>query len=1104
MPRKDNNKSLNSNRSSENFFISDADVQLIRDLPIEEVIKKAVPDLQLKLAGRNLIALCPFHNEKTPSFSISPERNLFKCFGCGIAGDSITFVEKHKKLTFSQACMEIAAAHAITLQQHELSNEEAEQQRQRDAIFNVNTWAAGWFASQLKDPKNTKAEKYLRSRDINDESIETFGLGYAPEGWTGLLDAAKAAGYKEDHLLSASLIARSEKDGKIRYFDLFRGRIIFPVHDHLGRVTGFAGRSLKESNKNSGNEQDHIGHHEPKYLNSSETLVYNKSAILYGLHHARRTIRETKNVYLVEGYFDVIRLHQIGITATVATCGTALTSDHIGKLSSIVEVITLISDNDPNGSGQKAADANGRKIIDAGKPCQRIPLPEDPEMKHDPDSFFTSNDQFLEYEKQNKVDFIINLVRSKKENHRDPHMVATLKDDAVALIVQLPVSFHDVYIEQLGSIIKPKKSWQDLVKAAMDQRPKQEDEGYNIPKNISLGDFEKYGFYEDRNCYFFKNNSGIRRGSNFVMEPLFHIPGVINAKRLYKITNEFGHTEIIELQQKDLTSLANFRLRIESLGNFLFEGSETELMKLKRSLYEKTLTATEVVQMGWQRQGFWAWNDGIFDGEFRRIDDNGIVSFKERYYYLPFSSKQYQGEYTLNVSERKFAFTPGEISFHDFAEKLFYVYGDNGMIGLCFLMATLFRDVIYKRFGFFPILNLFGPKDTGKTELALLLLRFFGKDQDKGPNLSNTTRPALADHVALYSNAPCHIDEFRNDVGVEKIEFCKGGWDGTGRTRMNMDKDRKKETTPVDSSFILSGQHMPNADIALFTRLVFLSFSKNEFTNEEKEAFNELRDLSKKGLCHLTHEILLLHDHFISTFFDSYDQVVSDLSSIVGEASIEERIFNNWTVIIASFHSLMNDVAFPWDYQHLIRKAAQLMIAQNGECHKGNEDSIFWSIVQYLVADGLIRDRVDFCFKIHSNLITDKLNEDTLWMPPKKILYLNPQRVFQLYRSTGNRTNENILGVNDIQFYLQNSKAYLGKKKFNFYVEENKRIIEDSELLNQQKTGKRNSQRAWCFDYDMLNISIESTDLSDVSADGHDSDPEIVLADSSSSEQLPF
>ena len=183
MHPKDNNKSLNSNNSGENNFISDADIQLIRDLSIEDVIKTTAPDLQLKPSGRNLTACCPFHNEKTPSFSVSPAKNLFKCFGCGVAGDSITFVEKSKQLTFQQACLEIAVNHGITIQQRELSDEEAERHRQREVLFDVNRWASGWFTDQYKDPKNAKPAEYLRSRDISDESITSFNLGYAPGGW---------------------------------------------------------------------------------------------------------------------------------------------------------------------------------------------------------------------------------------------------------------------------------------------------------------------------------------------------------------------------------------------------------------------------------------------------------------------------------------------------------------------------------------------------------------------------------------------------------------------------------------------------------------------------------------------------------------------------------------------------------------------------------------------------------------------------------------------------------------------------------------------------------------------------------------------------------
>jgi uncharacterized protein YjhX (UPF0386 family) len=526
-----------------------------------------------------------------------------------------------------------------------------------------------------------------------------------------------------------------------------------------------------------------------------------------------------------------------------------------------------------------------------------------------------------------------------------------------------------------------------------------------------------------------------------------------------------------------MISLSNFKLRVESLGNFLFEGQDSDLNKLKRFLYEKTQTCFEIAQLGWQKEGFWAWCNGIYNSRFKGTDHNGIVIHDDKNYYLPSSSDIYKAEDSLFVSERRFRFTPGKVSLDDYAAKLINVFGENAMFGLCFYFASLFRDHIAKQFGFFPILNLFGPKGAGKTELAISLMQFFGQ-QTKGPNITNTTKAALADHVALFSNSCCHIDEYKNNLEYEKIEFLKGLWDGTGRTRMNMDKDRKKETTHVDCGIILSGQEMPTADIALFSRLIFLSFYKVEYTDKEKLAFNELKDLEKLGLTHITHELLQYRKLFIDGFMENYKLASDELNKALNNVVIEDRIFRNWLVILASYRTLKDVITVPWEYRKLLDSAAKLIISQNQETKKSNELSIFWSIVEFLTNDGLIREEVDFKVDYLSKLKTDKLTIETDWNPAKNVLFLNHSRIFQLYRVHGQKTKENILPLKTLEYYLMNSKEYLGRKlSVSFKVEDNRRVVEDQEVEvnpegNQVKKVTRRITTAMAFDYDMLNISI--------------------------------
>ena len=1024
-------------------------IDRVLSLHIEDVIGKYT---NLKRAGVNLKGLCPLHGEKTASFTVNTSNNFYKCFGCGKGGNAINFIMEKEVLSYPDAIKFMCKNHNIAFEEKELSNEEKNAGLHRESLTVVCKIAENWFRENLIKPEHISALEYVRGR-WNDESIELFKIGYAPDGYNNFKDFAKEKGLKFEILVEAGIL--KEKDSKI--YDAFRNRIMFPIYDKWNRCVGFTGRDI------SGNENT------AKYLNTSESDIYSKGDILYGLNLARRAVKEKGHLHLVEGNPDVIRLHEIGKPNTVGTCGTSLTEKQIAAIKEITTSVSIIGDSDK--AGKKAVERSGEQLLKSGLFVNVIPLP-DTDEKSDPDSFFSDGDRFDTYAKSNLKDFIIWKVASNKEKALNPDKKSRLIDDTADLISHLPESSHEVYIEQLSKIIKPKKAWTDALKNIKKENEPVKDDGFKIPESISLSDFEKYGFYEDNNCYYFKTAKGVLRGTNFTMVPLFHISSVLNAKRLYIIQNEFGFKQVIELAQKDLIGLAGFKLRVESLGNFIFEASEAELNRLKRYLYEKTNSCQEITQLGWQKQGFFAWSNGLFDGKFKETDANGIVQFRDDYYYLPSNSNIYNTETSLFISERKFRFTPGKISFKEYASKLHEVFGDNAMFGIAFLLGTLFRDHISKLFGFFPILNIFGPKGAGKTELAISLLEFFGH-QGPGPNILNTTRAAMADHVAMFSNSLCHIEEYKNTIESEKVEFLKGLWNGTGRTRMNMDKDRKKETTHVDAGIILTGQEMPTADIALFSRLVFLTFEKTEFSDDEKERFFALRTIEKESLTHITHEVLLYREYFVEQFMKCYNHVASEINKMLDGMVIEDRIYRNWLIIITSYMVLELKLDLPFSRDHFMNTAKEMILRQNHETKKSNELSVFWSIVEFLVNDGSIKEEVDFKLDFVDRLKTDMVNVD--WKTPRNVIYINHSRLFQLYRIHGKKTGESILPIKTLEYYLQHSKNYLGKKmSVAFKVEENGRIVQDVDIPFGDKSSKRRITTAMCFDYDKLNISITS------------------------------
>jgi DNA primase catalytic core len=1045
-------------------MIPDSVVDRIKDLPIFDVLKDHI---ELKKKGSNFVGCCPFHNEKTPSLTVFPKKNNFKCYGCNEQGGAVSFIMKLKNLTYPEALELIGKEHMIDIPHKELTPKEQIIVDQKALIRTAIEFAKSYFVESINHPENIKALEYALTR-WSKETIEKFQIGFAPDSWHDLLNLAKQSGITEKTLMDASLISeKSTKPGE--YFNFFKNRLMIPLLDARGRTVGFTGRTIKDET--------------PKYFNSRGSELYKKGNLLFGLNLATQGIKYHDHAYLVEGNADVIKLHQLNVPNAVGSCGTAFTRDQCLLLQANCSSVTIIPDNDQ--AGIAAADITAKLILSEGMSCNILYLPKgDPILndakettgysKVDADSFFKNTAHFEAYSKANSQDFIIAKTNRWAELPKTPNNSKRAIDEVSSMIYQMGPDSQELYIDIVSKIIKTKKAWTDrLSQLKKDDAPEiiYEKPGDKIPENVSLVDWEKYGFYASHNCYYFKTQRGIERGCNFTLEPLFHIESVTDAKRIFRITNEFNVSRVIELPQEAIISLGKFKVAVESLGNFLWEMGDVELNKLKRYLYQETRSALIINQLGWHKNGFYSWSNGIYNGSFTKIDDEGIVSHDEVYYYLPAHSSIWAKEFNHYVSERQFIHrTDNTISLREYSSKLITVFGENASVALCFYFASLFRDILFKRFNFFPILNLFGPKGAGKTELAVSLMSFFGK-LGKGPNINSTTKAALADHVSQLCNACAHIDEYSNSIELDKIEFLKGLWDGVGRTRMAMDKDKKKETTLVECAVILSGQEMPTADIALFSRLIYLTFSKVEYDEQAKQDFNELKAIESKGNTHITNEILALRKLFQANFADSYTQTAEDFNIALQDSVIEDRIFKNWLLPIATFHAIRSAIDISFTYEQLIAIAAVQIRIQNGETKQSNEVSTFWEIVKYLASDGLIHDNVDYKIQKATSIKTDEMTSAKEFEDTTAILYIQMSRIKHLYRKQGRQMGMKVMPLESMDYYLKHDKRYLGKKRarFNFL---------DTTLSIEGQWSNR-PEWAYCFEYKPLGIDLSSDKITE-------------------------
>lgn len=964
--------------------------------------------IELKRKGANYECCCPFHNEKTPSFKVSPTKNIYKCFGqCDESGNAITFIMHYRNMTYSEALEYLADKLHIQYEKKELTLEEREQQYLRNNLIAANKDAQEFFRHSLQNAP--AAGEYIAKRSWKDSTVDAFGIGYAPGG-NSLLKYMTGKGWKIDILMKAGLIKKNEETGS--YYDTFRQRIIFPIHSRTGYIAGFSGRDI------SGKSDI------PKYLNTAETDLFHKGDLLFGWFNAQRQIATSGTVVLCEGNPDVVRLHEIGEGNTVAPLGTALTERQISMLQKKARTAILIGDTDE--AGIKAVIRHGEELTAAGMSVRVMSLPEG----KDPDEFFMMHAH--EYEdclSRNTRDYIPWYCDRLMEGKKSQSEIASVIQEISRLLALCKdETAAEMYLELFSKTYRNGKQW-----TAAYYNARNEEERKRIKDDKMEDMLKEYGFYIKDNCYYGAGSrSNDRRWSNFILQPILHIRDERNARRIFRMCNVKRQEAVIKFNQSELVSFTDFKTRTETAGNFVWEADSKELTVLKKYLYDGTPSADEIRQMGWQKKwNFYAWgNGGLDNGIFEKADEYGVVTVNGQKFYIPGCSLDTKDNATGYQLQRRFVYAvTNDISLHDFAVKLITVFGDNAKVALCFLFATLFKDIVTSVTTSFPILNLFGPKGTGKSELGHSLTSFFIPN-NIAPNINNTTKAALAEAVAEVSNAIVHLDEYKNNLDLEKREFLKGLWDGAGRSRMNMDNDKRRETTAVDCGVVMSGQEMPTADIALFNRLIFLTFSKSTFSDQEKRDYEDLKLIEKRGLTHLTGQILTLRNYFQGNFRSSWDQALADLNDRVRSESIEDRTLRNWTTVLAAFRCLEKRLDLPFGYMELLEICARKCVDQNNKTRQNNELSEFWEMLEILVSSSKMWIDVDYHIRSGLSVIKVKGPNRTLvpveLSPEKQYLYLNFRRTSQLYAIESKSAGRKVIPSDTLKYYLEHSPEHVG------------------------------------------------------------------------------
>ena len=1078
--------------------------------PIEQVVRSIV---KLDRKGANLIGLCPFHNEKTPSFMVSPARNRYKCWGCGASGDAITFLMEYNKMSYIEAVKDLANRAGIALSEYDdLSPEQKKVLETEDRIIEAYKLATQFYHDNLigeTEYSSVEALNYANAR-MSEETIALHKIGYSKSGLKAFLNTK---GFGNDLLVTAGLVSKSDKD----YKDKFYNRLMFPICNSKGDVVAFTGRKLN-------NDEPKLA----KYINTCETPIYHKSQILYNYNFAKRTIHSNEFAYLVEGNMDVIGLQEIEIENVVAQSGTALSSKQIDLLERVCKSVKIIEDTDD--AGIKALNTNAKALIQRGFSVTVVSLPEEYEcernekgealningeifniedgiplknvtrVKFDADSFFRKKENkfFHEYVNENSQDYIhffadTELFNEKKE------LSKAKKSNLIKEVLNLILNYDKIIAHQYLSELKKKDKetkWNDIFqdlskeKIAKEAESKQKEEYTDneknekyfddseeqrdylktkLPNGVDLDFYREYGFYsyKDELYYYFSKNKKelFYRLSNFTIASIAHIMGE-TPKRILSVKNCYGKEIVVELEQDALVSVNSFKKEIEGKGNFIYEGDQIFLDKIKHYLYKETITCSEIDQIGWQRgKDFWAYSNGVVvNGEFVPVDQFGLVKVFDNYYYIPAFSIINKDKEQMNTELKKLVHIEREdkMTYRDFAEKFIAFYGDNAKILICCLFGIMFKDIIKNHEMKLPILYAYGIRSSGKTTFAKQFMGIFQQNCLE-INLGNVSLPALGIQIDAICNLPILIDEFQNDIDPKKIEYLKSCFDGSGRMKANMDDIKKTTTTRAHSAILMCGQQQIQ-NPALLSRCCVMNFFSTKHSVEEQQKNKAFSELMAEGHTHIINEFLKLRPVFDSNFKDAYSKAMSDIAGIYKKFETI-RVIECWAFPLACYAAVQDHIDIPITYDDMLNICVSKAIEQDAVNKNSSEIFIFWDSVISNISTGRLRYGYDFIIASSKEISTDKkesipFEEDTL------ILYINTAKVFDLYVETASKGKESFIPRKSMVSYLENCTAFLGTKK-------SKKFKLDQKIGDKIIPGYTNT-RSMVFNYQELDIDLIS------------------------------
>jgi DNA primase len=678
--------------------------------------------------------------------------------------------------------------------------------------------------------------------------------------------------------------------------------------------------------------------------------------------------------------------------------------------------------------------------------------------------------EFRKYKEETGRDFILDEAEKRFEQAADD---PDIKEGVYSYLVELIMEYkkeyqRDYYIKALGRRYKPMKIWKDELKLQCESQ-ELETELANAPSDdADTTTLEKFGFYTDDNKYWFAAQSGFIEGTNFTMEPLFHIYSMTNNRRLIRITNEYNYSILCDVPSDAMVSVDKFQNFLFSEGNFLIFVNNNQFKKLLRYIGEKFPKCFEIKTFGWQPEGFYAFADGAYNSKWQPVDNMGIVTHDGKNYFSPAFSEVYAQlriDDDVYENDRRFIYRASNISITNWSilmQKV-YAYASNGQYGVAYLAAALFRSLIYNLYKIFPHLFLHGEKGSGKSQLGWSLSNVF---QYGTPpfNLSAGTDVAFFRWLARYRDVVIWYDEYTDAIDEKRFQALKSAYDGVGREKGKMSRDSRTESDKINSAAVISGQHLPQRDDnSLYTRSIVRFFVKPKegYNRADTQYFEQLKRLEDEGLSQVITTLLnernTVERKFARTFseiFESYKEILLNRG-----IQVDDRILRNYTILSTIVWIFAKDTSVdlainPERFRDICLNDA---IEQSEKVSSSDALGTFWKLISGLIQEKEITTAdYDIQSKWSETTVAKNSGEKQLkeirFDDSKRVLYIDFDRAYQKYMESHRKIFGTIgLGLQTMMDYTHNHWSYIGLKASHYF---------------QGGNGKRTSSHM--FDYDML------------------------------------